>query len=88
MSGGLKAIAMDFGVPMLALSQLRRPPMGGENREPQLTDLRDSGSLEQDASVVIFIHDNKFLIKKNRSGPSDVMIPVEFNGKSVTFREV
>src|SRR5437870_1768688 len=55
-SRGLKSIAKELHVPVVALSQLSRAPEAGKGREPQLTDLRDSGSIEQDADVVIFIH--------------------------------
>lgn len=52
----LKALARDLDVPVLALSQLRRPEHHGPPAKPRLSDLRDSGSIEQDADVVIFIH--------------------------------
>ncbi len=55
-SRSLKGIAKELNAPVLALSQLSRAPEAGKGREPQLSDLRDSGSIEQDADVVVFIH--------------------------------
>jgi replicative DNA helicase len=80
-SRGLKQIAKDYSIPVVALSQLSRKN-AQDKRRPELVDLRDSGSIEQDADVVCFIHDPNpttelvttlkdvtIIIAKNRNGP-------------------
>ena len=59
-SRGLKAIALELKVPILACAQLARANTQRRNKRPQLSDLRDSGSIEQDADVVLFIHREKY----------------------------
>lgn len=89
-SRGLKILSRDFNVPILALSQLNR---GIENRSdplPRLADLRDSGSLEQDADCVIFIHRDegsdtaKVIVAKQRNGPKG-MVELGWDDKSIKF---
>lgn len=76
-SGELKALAKDIGVPVVAASQLNRNGDYRENKLPQLSDLKESGSLEQDADVVVllsrdpqFPKETTFDIAKNRNGPT------------------
>lgn len=71
----LKAIARDLNIPVLAVSQLSRVVEQRKTHEPRLADLRDSGSIEQDADVVIFIHrDDKDMSEEewNRRNPTQV----------------
>jgi replicative DNA helicase len=55
-TGELKSLTKELNVPILLLSQLNRPVKGGAIKEPQLEDLRESGDIEQDADIVLFIH--------------------------------
>ncbi len=89
---GLKSLAKELNVPVVALSQLSRAPEERPGQRPQLSDLRESGSIEQDADVVIFIFrdrraseeeagevgvETKLIIGKQRNGPTGE-IPVVF----------
>ncbi|MBI3251685.1 MAG: replicative DNA helicase [Candidatus Andersenbacteria bacterium] len=100
-SRSLKKLAIELNVPVLALSQLSRAVEMRTDQRPKLSDLRESGSIEQDADVVMFLHRQQFedgqerpdvydvdlLIEKHRNGPTGE-IPLRFHAKHVTYLEV
>ncbi len=99
-SRGLKGIARELNVPLLALSQLSRSVESRSPQIPQLSDLRESGSIEQDADVVAFIYREEYynpetdrkhitdiLIKKHRNGPTGG-IELYFDKEKQRFRSL
>ncbi|MDQ2977759.1 MAG: replicative DNA helicase, partial [Acidobacteriota bacterium] len=87
-SRGLKLLAKELKVPIIALSQLSRSPEArkGDQRKPQLADLRDSGSIEQDADVVIFLYREELYDRDTeRKGIADVIVAKQRNGPTGDF---
>ena len=96
-SRGLKALARELKVPILALSQLSRSVELRADKHPLLSDLRESGSLEQDADIVMFLYREEYyaretenstaaelVIAKNRNGPTTT-INLQFNKECMRF---
>ena len=99
-SRGIKALARELSVPVVCLSQLNRGPENREGHRPRMSDLRESGSIEQDADVVLMLHredyyhrgetdhtdDNQaeVIIAKQRNGPTDV-VKLYFDSATTRF---
>lgn len=99
MSMSLKALAKELDIPVVALSQLnRRPDTREKSKRPQLADLRESGAIEQDADLIMFLYREflyseaadetkaEIIIGKNRNGPTTI-IPLEFIKEFTRFND-
>lgn len=102
-SRSLKTMAMELNIPVIALAQLSRSVEGREDKRPLLSDLRESGSIEQDADIVAFLYrddyynkqsaideytsKSEFIIGKNRSGPT-ATVDLIFKRNTSTFVNV
>ena len=82
-SQGLKSLARELDIPVIALAQLNRQVESREDKRPRLSDLRDSGSLEQDADVVVMLYRESYYnrsIGPDREGLTEIHIPKNRNG--------
>ena len=99
-SRSLKALAKELNIPIIAISQLSRAVEQRERKIPQLSDLRESGSIEQDADVVMFIYREEYynpkterknvadiLIAKHRNGPTG-RVEIYFDASRMQFRDL
>jgi replicative DNA helicase len=85
-SRGLKVLAKDINVPIIAAAQLNRGPEMRTEKRPQLADLRESGSIEQDADVVILLHRPDYYDKESpRSGEVDYIVAKSREGETDTL---
>lgn len=80
-SRALKSLAQELNVPIVALSQLSRAPTGRADHRPMLNDIRDSGAIEQDADVVMFIHREEYYDRETElKNIAEVIIAKQRNG--------
>jgi replicative DNA helicase len=80
-SRALKLLAKELGVPIVALAQLNRGPEQRADKRPALADLRESGSLEQDADIVILLHREAAYERDHpRAGEADLIVAKHRNG--------
>ena len=102
-SRGIKGLARELNVPVICLSQLNRAAEGREGHRPRMSDLRESGSIEQDADVVMMLHREDYyhrgeegyeetniaelIIAKQRNGPTGV-VKLQFNGQTTRFNNL
>jgi len=102
-SRGIKAVARELEVPVMALSQLNRSSESRDGHKPRMSDLRESGSIEQDADVIMLLHredyyrlqdpdfvpDNvaEVIVAKQRNGPTGT-VRLSFNNKSTRFENL
>lgn len=94
-SRSLKLLAKELHIPVVALSQLNRNPEARADKRPQLSDLRESGAIEQDSDIVAFIHRDdadpekkkmaELIVAKHRNGPTG-SIPLSFEPSLTQFR--
>ena len=86
-SRSLKALAIELGVPVIALQQLSRAPTGRANHRPMLSDIRESGAIEQDADVVMFIHrEDYYDPETEEKNIAEIIIAKQRNGSLGTVK--
>ena len=103
LSRGIKAMARELNVPVICMSQLNRSPEGREGHRPRMSDLRESGSIEQDADVVMLLHREDYyhrgeddyvekntaevIVAKQRNGPTG-KVDLQFHGPTMRFNNL
>ncbi|HUU67877.1 MAG TPA: replicative DNA helicase [Planctomycetota bacterium] len=90
-SRGLKTIARELDVPVLAISQLSRAPEARDEHKPRMSDLRESGSIEQDADLIMLLLREDYYHEEKRPNETDIIVAKQRNGPTgtviLTFRK-
>lgn len=84
-SRSLKLLAKELEIPVVAVAQLNRGPEQRTDKKPMIADLRESGSLEQDADVIILLHRPDYYNKEERAGEADIIVAKHRNGETATL---
>ncbi|MDR0487800.1 MAG: replicative DNA helicase [Propionibacteriaceae bacterium] len=84
----IKLMAKELDIPVIAISQLNRGTEARADKKPMLSDLRESGSLEQDADVVILLHRSDFYNEADRPGEADLIVAKHRNGRTKTVHVI
>ena len=84
-SRSLKLLAKELEVPVVAVAQLNRGPEQRTGNRPQMSDLRESGSLEQDADIIMLLHRPEYYQPEERAGEADIIVAKHRNGQTRTI---
>ena len=79
-SRGMKSLARELSIPVIVVSQLNRSVESREGHKPRMSDLRESGSIEQDADVIMLLHREDYYDPEKKDGTAELIIAKQRNG--------